>query len=52
MAGGGILLYRRFTVAAFRKATTGNDKLMYALLAAALITGLLNTWVYKIPPRA
>ncbi|MEU2123165.1 respiratory nitrate reductase subunit gamma [Nocardia niwae] len=44
LAGVGILLYRRFTVPAVRKATTGNDKLMYALLAAALITGLLNTW--------
>ncbi|WP_063052230.1 respiratory nitrate reductase subunit gamma [Nocardia arthritidis] len=44
LAGVGILLYRRFTVPAVRKATTGNDKLMYALLAAALVTGLLNTW--------
>ncbi len=44
LAGVGILLYRRITVPAVRKATTGNDKLMYTLLAAALVTGLLNTW--------
>lgn len=44
LAGVGILLYRRFTVTAVRKATTGNDKLMYALLTAALVTGLMNTW--------
>ncbi|WP_405485364.1 respiratory nitrate reductase subunit gamma [Nocardia sp. NBC_00511] len=43
IAGIGILLYRRFTVSAVRQATTTNDKLMYLLLAAALITGLLNT---------
>ncbi|MBF6081469.1 respiratory nitrate reductase subunit gamma [Nocardia cyriacigeorgica] len=44
LAGVGILLYRRFTVTAVRKATTANDKLMYALLTAALVTGLMNTW--------
>ncbi|GAB2641458.1 respiratory nitrate reductase subunit gamma [Nocardia goodfellowii] len=44
LTGVGILLYRRWTVTAVRKATTGNDKLMYALLTAALVTGLLNTW--------
>ncbi|WP_068061821.1 respiratory nitrate reductase subunit gamma [Nocardia xishanensis] len=44
LAGVGILLYRRFTVTAVRKATTANDKLMYALLTAALVTGLTNTW--------
>lgn len=43
IAGIAILLYRRFTVAAVRKATTNNDKLMYVLLAGALITGMLNT---------
>ncbi|WP_040811729.1 respiratory nitrate reductase subunit gamma [Nocardia concava] len=44
IAGIAILLYRRITVSAVRQATTGNDKAMYSLLAAALITGLLNTW--------
>lgn len=44
IAGIAILLYRRITVSAVRQATTGNDKAMYVLLAAALITGLLNTW--------
>ncbi|WP_280437123.1 respiratory nitrate reductase subunit gamma [Nocardia carnea] len=43
IAGIGILLYRRFTVPAVRKATTTNDKFMYFLLAGALITGMLNT---------
>ncbi|MBY8863228.1 respiratory nitrate reductase subunit gamma [Nocardia sp. CA2R105] len=43
IAGIAILLYRRITVPAVRKATTTNDKIMYVLLAAALITGLLNT---------
>ncbi|MEC3952362.1 respiratory nitrate reductase subunit gamma [Nocardia sp. CDC153] len=44
IAGIAILLYRRSTVGAVRQATTANDKAMYILLAAALITGLLNTW--------
>ncbi|PXX71417.1 nitrate reductase gamma subunit [Nocardia tenerifensis] len=44
LAGVGILLYRRVTIPAVRKATSRNDKLMYTLLAAALLTGLLNTW--------
>ncbi|WP_328405238.1 respiratory nitrate reductase subunit gamma [Nocardia sp. NBC_00403] len=44
LLGVGILLYRRVTVPAVRKATTRNDQLMYVLLAAALVTGLLNTW--------
>ncbi|GAB0105582.1 respiratory nitrate reductase subunit gamma [Nocardia sp. JMUB6875] len=44
IAGIAILLYRRITVSAVRQATTANDKAMYVLLAAALITGLLNTW--------
>ncbi|MBO0854747.1 MAG: respiratory nitrate reductase subunit gamma [Nocardia sp.] len=43
IAGIGILLYRRLTVVAVRRATTTNDKLMYVLLASALVTGLLNT---------
>ncbi|MFC8531686.1 respiratory nitrate reductase subunit gamma [Nocardia sp. NPDC057227] len=43
IAGIGILLYRRFTVPAVRRATTRSDKVMYFLLAGALITGLLNT---------
>ncbi|SON59261.1 Nitrate reductase-like protein NarX [Mycobacterium simulans] len=43
VAGLGILLYRRITVPAVRKATTRSDKLMYLLLAGALVTGMLNT---------
>ncbi|MFI1915938.1 respiratory nitrate reductase subunit gamma [Nocardia sp. NPDC020380] len=43
IAGIGILLYRRYTVPAVRKATTTNDKVMYVLLTGALVTGLLNT---------
>ncbi|MGV9675805.1 respiratory nitrate reductase subunit gamma [Nocardia sp. NPDC003482] len=43
LAGIGILLYRRWTVPAVRQATTTNDKVMYALLAGALLTGVLNT---------
>jgi nitrate reductase gamma subunit len=43
VAGLGILLYRRFTVTAVRQATTAMDKVMYALLVAALGTGLVNT---------
>ncbi|UGT64055.1 respiratory nitrate reductase subunit gamma [Nocardia asteroides] len=43
ITGIGILLYRRFTVAAVRRATTRSDKVMYFLLAGALLTGLLNT---------
>jgi nitrate reductase gamma subunit len=38
-----ILLYRRATVPAVRKATTGIDKLMYVLLTGAIVTGMLNT---------
>jgi nitrate reductase gamma subunit len=38
-----ILLYRRITVPAVRKATTRLDKLMYTLLSAAILTGMLNT---------
>jgi nitrate reductase gamma subunit len=43
VAGLSILLYRRATVPAVRKATTTNDKVMYALLATATATGMLNT---------
>lgn len=43
IAGIGILIFRRIKFTAVRQATTTNDKVMYVLLAAALITGLLNT---------
>lgn len=43
IGGAAILLYRRITVPAVRAATTRNDKLMYLLLVAALLTGMLNT---------
>ncbi|QUR66076.1 respiratory nitrate reductase subunit gamma [Mycobacterium spongiae] len=43
VTGLGILLYRRITVSAVRKATTRSDKLMYLLLVGALVTGMLNT---------
>ncbi len=43
VAGLAILLYRRITVVAVRKATTAIDKVMYLLLTAAVITGMLNT---------
>jgi nitrate reductase gamma subunit len=43
VAGLGILLYRRVTVPAVRKATSRSDKIMYLLLVAALVTGMLNT---------
>lgn len=43
VAGLGILLYRRITVVAVRKATTTVDKIMYVLLSAAILTGMLNT---------
>ncbi|MFI2371585.1 respiratory nitrate reductase subunit gamma [Streptomyces sp. NPDC018833] len=43
VAGLAILLYRRITVLAVRKATTTNDVVMYTLLAAAIATGMLNT---------
>jgi nitrate reductase gamma subunit len=43
IAGLAILLYRRITVPAVRKATTTNDTLMYVLLVGALVTGMLNT---------
>jgi len=43
VAGLGILLYRRATVPAVRKATTTIDKVMYLLLSAAIVTGMVNT---------
>jgi nitrate reductase gamma subunit len=43
VAGLGILLYRRSTVPAVRKATTTIDKGMYVLLSAVIGTGMLNT---------
>ncbi len=43
VAGLAILLYRRITVPAVRKATTTNDKIMYTLLVAAILTGMVNT---------
>lgn len=43
VAGLGILLYRRATVSAVRKATTTLDQIMYLLLSAAIVTGMLNT---------
>ena len=38
-----ILLYRRITVSAVRQATTTNDKVMYAVLVGAIVTGMMNT---------
>lgn len=38
-----ILLYRRFAVSAVRAATTTIDKVMYLMLCAAILTGMLNT---------
>jgi nitrate reductase gamma subunit len=43
VAGLAILLYRRITVPAVRQATTRIDKIMYTLLSAAILTGMLNT---------
>ena len=43
LAGAAILLYRRITVPAVRRATTRSDTLMYLLLVGALVTGMLNT---------
>ncbi|MGH3775421.1 MAG: respiratory nitrate reductase subunit gamma [Pseudonocardiaceae bacterium] len=43
VAGLAILLYRRITVVAVRRATTAIDKVMYLLLTAAIVTGMLNT---------
>jgi nitrate reductase gamma subunit len=43
VAGLALLLYRRITVPAVRKSTTRIDELMYVLLSAAIVTGMLNT---------
>jgi len=43
VAGLAILLYRRFTVPAVRKATTTIDKVMYLMLSTTILTGMLNT---------
>jgi nitrate reductase gamma subunit len=43
VVGISILLYRRTTVKAVRKATSRGDIVMYVLLAAALVTGMWNT---------
>ena len=43
VAGLAILLYRRVTVVAVRQATTILDKVMYLLLSAAIVTGMVNT---------
>jgi nitrate reductase gamma subunit len=43
VTGLAILLYRRATVSAVRKATTTIDKIMYLLLSATIVTGMLNT---------
>ncbi|MBV9060557.1 MAG: respiratory nitrate reductase subunit gamma [Pseudonocardiales bacterium] len=43
VAGLAILLYRRITVPAVRRATTRIDKVMYTLLTAAILSGMLNT---------
>jgi nitrate reductase gamma subunit len=43
VVGLALLLYRRVTVPAVRNATTRIDKIMYTLLAAAIVTGMLNT---------
>ncbi len=42
-AGLAILLYRRVTVVAVRQATTAMDKVMYALLTATILSGMVNT---------
>ena len=43
VAGLAILLYRRITVPGVRKSTTRIDEIMYVLLSAAIVTGMLNT---------
>jgi nitrate reductase gamma subunit len=43
IAGLAILLYRRVKVPGVRKATTVSDKVMYILLAGAILTGMMNT---------
>ena len=43
VVGLAILLYRRITVPAVRKATNRMDTIMYTLLSAAILSGMLNT---------
>ncbi|MBD8506791.1 respiratory nitrate reductase subunit gamma [Hoyosella sp. G463] len=43
VAGLAILLYRRITVPAVRKATTRGDIAMYTVLVLTIITGMVNT---------
>lgn len=43
IAGLAILLYRRVTVPAVRKATTVSDKIMYAVFLGTIATGMVNT---------
>jgi len=43
IVGLGILIYRRRTVGPVFSATTKNDKVMYAFLAAAIVLGMWNT---------
>ena len=45
LVGMGILIYRRRTVGPVFSATTRNDKLMYVMLAAAILSGLLTVLV-------
>jgi nitrate reductase gamma subunit len=43
LVGVGILVYRRRTTGPVFRATTANDKLMYLVLVAAIVTGLATT---------
>jgi nitrate reductase gamma subunit len=43
LAGVAILVYRRRTTGPVFRATTGNDKLMYVVLVAAIVAGLTTT---------
>ncbi|MFC4944899.1 respiratory nitrate reductase subunit gamma [Pseudonocardia sp. GCM10023141] len=43
LVGIGILIYRRRTTGPVFRATTGNDKLMYVVLVAAIVAGLTTT---------
>jgi nitrate reductase gamma subunit len=43
LVGVGILVYRRRTTGPVFRATTGNDKLMYVVLVAAIVAGLATT---------
>ncbi|GGC56674.1 respiratory nitrate reductase subunit gamma [Hoyosella rhizosphaerae] len=43
VTGLSILLYRRITVSAIRKATTKGDVVMYTVLSITILTGMMNT---------